>query len=492
VGKVRAASAPSAPTEEGTRQVLANGLALLLAYALPRGFTVASVVVAARVLGPDLFGVYGAAAAYAVVLSVLATLGMQPLLVREIARAPERAAVLLRAAHVVKSGTNILMIVAVVALAPLGLSSTPDARSAALVLAIGYALGAYAENLGAYYQAVERMARWTQASTLFGVVSAAVGVGLLLTTGSLVAFCWGPAVGWVAAFAWLRADAPEEARTDRSVRSSDVRELLRGLAPFAAAFIGITVYSKMDVLLLARMRGDADVGAYTAAYKFVDIFQALVIVASGAVYPRLSRRALQGGGEWRGARSTEIILLGAVPVGLGLHLLAAPVTDALFGPAYVTSIPTLRTLALVLPLLAISIHSGYVLAAARRMLPVAGLYAMGLVANLTLNLLWIPRGGPQGAAFARLGSETLVAVGFFAVLPRVAPGGRAVLLGASAAAIGGVATLIPDPSGGWIRAGIAGLGWTVLYTVGSALTDAEIRALRRGVVRGESAGGARP
>ncbi|MEQ8329173.1 MAG: oligosaccharide flippase family protein [Longimicrobiales bacterium] len=486
------AAAPAPPSAEGTRQVLANGVALLLAYVLPRVFTLGSVVLAARILGPEAFGVYGTAAAFAVVFSILATLGMQPLLVREIARAPERAGALVRAAHVVKTGTNLVMLAAVGLAGPALLGTDGPARRAALVLAVGYALGAYAENLGAYYQAVERMGRWTQASAIFGLVSGGVGAALLLATGSVVMFCWGPAVGWAAALAWLRVRAPDGVGQPGSVRGGDVRSLLRGLAPFAAAFIGITVYSKIDVLLLARVHGDAAVGVYAAAYKFVDLFQALVIVAAAAVYPRLSRTAVSGGpsAQWRGGRSTEVVLLAAVPAGIGLHLLAAPLTAVLFGAAYGASVPALRLLALLLPLLAVSIHGGYVLGAAGRMRAVAALYGVGLVTNVALNLVAIPAFGPPGAAASRLASETVLMVGFLAVLRGAGAGarGRVLALAGAAAGLGMVVSLLPDPSGGWLRASIAAVAWAVLYVRAGAWTPGEAEAVRSGLAGWRTAG----
>src|SRR5690606_22698633 len=106
----------------GVRRVLANALSLFLAYALPRGALLVSAIVAARALGPAVYGAYGTAAAYAVILSIVSTLGMQTLLVREMARTPAAAGALLRAAHRVKTAANAVMLplLLVLAAGPLG------------------------------------------------------------------------------------------------------------------------------------------------------------------------------------------------------------------------------------------------------------------------------------------------------------------------------------------------------------------------------------
>lgn len=483
---------------DGVRQVLSNGLFLLLAYVLPRLFTVASVVVAARWLGAERFGAYGAAAAFAVILSVAASLGMLPLLVREIARAPGRAGALLRGAHRIKAVTGALMLLAAWWLSGLLFASEPEARSAALVLALGWVAHAFAENLAAYYQAVERMARWTQASALFGIVSAIVGVALLLATGSVAAYCAGFLAGWMVALLWLWIGVPPDVRGVAPGPSPGkvVGELLLGLAPFAAAFVGLTIYSKVDVLLLQRWTTSTEVGLYSAAYKAVDVFQALVIVAAGAVYPRLSRAgATRPGTDRAGRRSTETLLLAAVPCGLALHLVAGPVVALVFGEAYAGSVAVLSWLALLLPMLALTILGGYVLGAAGHMAWVAGLYAVGLAANLGLNVLLIPALRAEGAALARLGSEALLLAGFLWVLERAArsaPGRRVVGAALGAAALAGLTTFMPDPTGGWLRAGLLLCLVGGLYGVAGVVTGTDLSALGRALRRPVAPGPAPP
>jgi len=460
---------------EGTVQVVSNGVALLLAYVLPRIFTVVAVVIAARWLGASAFGAYGTAAAFAVIAAVLATFGMQPLLVREIARAPGQAASLLRAAHLLKSGTSVLMMAAVVPASFALFPDAPDVRQATWVLCLGWVLNGFAENLAAYYQAVERMARWAQASALFGFVSATVGVLLLVTTSSFVLYCWGFVAGWAAALGWLAAGMPDETGDSPTFARDALRFLLSRLGPYGLAFVGLTVYSKVDVILLARWSGSVQVGYYSAAYKFVDVFQALVIVAAGAVYPRLARTAgVREGPGWGGGRAADVVILASLPAALALHMVATPVVHIVFGAAYAGSAAVLGWLALLLPLLAVSILGGYVLGAAGRMKPVALLYAAAVAVNAALNALLAPQLGARGAALARIGSESLLVLGFLVVLLRIpgaAPsrrvGGVAVMVAAAAA----LARVLPDATGGWLRAGALIAAAGAIYR-GSRVMDA--------------------
>lgn len=477
-----------APATAGAQQVVANAIALLLAYVIPRAFTVAAVVVAARLLGTADFGVYGSAAALAVLLSVAASLGMHPLLVREMARAPGKAPSLIAAADRVKAASGVVMLAALAIAARALFPGDARAQAAAMVLGLGWVFQSFAENLSAYFQAVERMRRWTEAAALFGVVSAAVGISLLVATGSVVGFCAGFTAGWGTALAWLRLRLPPEARGGRGASAATVVALVRGTLPFAAAFVALTVYCKVDVLLLRHWRGDHDVGLYTAAYKFVDVFQALVIIAAGAVYPRLSRsRPREDRTPWAGTRSTEIILLGAAPAGLTLHLVARPLVLLLFGPEYAEAGAAVAWIGLLLPLLALSLHSGYVLGAAGRIRSMAVLYAAGVGINVALNAWLVPGRGAEGAALARLGSEALLAAGFLVTvgwLARAAPRARAVALAGGVAAGAALLGALPDVTGGWIRGGVLMAATALLYALAGAAQPGEaasfMAALRRG------------
>ncbi len=481
---------PSDGGADGVRQIAKNASYLLLAYVVPRLFTVVSVVVAARWLGTEDFGAYGAAAALAVIASVIASLGMLPLLVREIAQAPDRARAVLSGAHRIKAVSGLAMLASTWVAADMLFADRPDARAAALVLALGWVAHAFAENVAAYYQAIERMGRWTQASALFGIVSAVVGVTLLLSTGSVAWYCAGFVAGWCVALVWLIAGLPGEARGSAR-RASAVPGLLREVGPFAGAFVFLTVYCKIDVLLLEAWSTPHEVGLYTAAYKSIDIFQALVIVAAGAVYPRLSRAATRPGGGSRASRtSTEILLLGALPVGLGLHLAAGPVVLLLFGSGYAGATVVLTRLALLMPMLSLTILGGYVLGAAGRMKPVAGLYAAGVTVNVALNAMLVPANGAAGAALARLGSESLLLIGFLLVLRAelgAVPRPRVALVAAAALASTALLRLVPDSTGGVLRAAGAVLAVGLIYWVGRVARGSDILQVGRAVLGGRPA-----
>jgi O-antigen/teichoic acid export membrane protein len=322
---------------------------------------------------------------------------------------------------------------------------------------------------------------WMQAQALYGLVTGIVGIVLAVGTRDLVWFCLAPVIGQAAAVAWLLRSAPAGLRTAWTAPLADVRRLLSGLAPFAAAFLLLTAYYKVDILLLERWRGAGEAGVYAAAYRFVDIAQALSVVIASALYPRLSRLGSRPGRA--AARSIELVLLAAVPAAATLWLLRVPVVSMLFGDTYSGSAAALSLLAPALPFLALNSLATFVLAAAGRVRLVALAYVAALVLNVALNAAWAPLLGAPGAGRAMLVSEVLLAIGLVLVISR--PGGETIRAKPlfAATAVAGIAFALGTAIAAPITATLAFLSLAALLYAFMRVVPADERRVLRQALR---------
>ena len=483
------------------RRVIVNAVALVVAYALPRVLTLAAVVLAARTLGTAGFGAYAAAGAAAVIMSIVSTAGMQPLLVREIARDRHAASRLLRSAHWIKTMLNALM------LATLWLAAGPvfglegEVLWAALLLATGYAIGSYAENLAAWFQAIERMHVWTTANAAYGVVAGLAGVAAMLLTRSLPWFCAAMVLGHIASLAWLyrtytrdaaAVPAAPELRRDRPARSElQVRALLVAALPFAAAFLALTVFYKGDVLILSRVRSAAEAGVYVAAYKLVDVAQALALAGIVATYPRLARAAVtRGHGErWAATRLAELALLFVAPIAALAFLLREPILVGLYGAEYVSASASAAYFIPALVPLVLNLLAGYVLAATDHMKLMGALYGAAAIMKLTAGAAAAAVWGAPGAAAVMLASELLLCVALQLALHHTAhaAAGRRTLLPAFAVAASCAAVALVPGASPVLRAALFIALVAATYVRLDVLPAAERDVVRALLRRGERA-----
>ncbi len=113
--------------------------------------------------------------------------------------------------------------------------------------------------------------------------------------------------------------------------------MLAASLPFGILIGFSVVYNKIDVLILYNLRGQAETGLYTAAYKFFDSISFFPAVVSSALYPFFSSRMRQG--NLRAVkialeRYTKIMFAIGWPVAIGGMIAAVKLNLLIAGPQY--------------------------------------------------------------------------------------------------------------------------------------------------------------
>lgn len=194
------------------------------------------------------------------------------------------------------------------------------------------------------------------------------------------------------------------------------RVLFRHLAiiaiPFAIAAVLSRVYSYADTMILSRMLGDAAVGIYSIPYKITFAFQFIPMALIAAMYPKFSE--LYATDKQRLAYVFEqgmmYLLLIAVPITIGIFVLAPAIITLLYEDAYLASIVPLQILILSLLVSFISFPIGALLNACDRQVAQTKIVGIALVVNIVVNLLLIPVIGVPGAAIAAVLGNTMLTI----------------------------------------------------------------------------------
>jgi len=239
-------------------------------------------------------------------------------------------------------------------------------------------------------------------ATILGVLLAWVGLGatapvLGLVAGQIVALLlFGRYIWRDVRPCWPK---PDEHR----------RQLRYGL-PLIVTFALAWVISGSDRLLLASLLDEEAVGYYSAGYDLA--FQSLTLlltIINTAAYPLAVKALEQGGAEQASkqlARNGEVIVAAALAGATGLLVLAPSILILFIGDAFRPGA------AAILPIIvAASVLSGikayhfdfafHLGEQSRTLIWVSGVAA---VINIALNLVFIPKFGFVGAAWATLGA----------------------------------------------------------------------------------------
>jgi O-antigen/teichoic acid export membrane protein len=201
------------------------------------------------------------------------------------------------------------------------------------------------------------------------------------------------------------------------------RSWIRAGIPLAITYLLTTVYFKLDVPILQHYRTYAEVGWYTFAYR---PFEALLFIPATlrtVVFPVLS--IYYRDAPNRVLASAEKLFKGLAiigwPITVGLFLLAPQFIDLLTS-RFPQSAASLRILAIAVVFMFVDNTFPAVLNAIDRQKRYAYVALSGLVINLGLNLILIPRFGYIGASWATVATEIgLVLTGWVALRGALGP-----------------------------------------------------------------------
>lgn len=172
-----------------------------------------------------------------------------------------------------------------------------------------------------------------------------------------------------------------------------------GLKAYFTALISFLVI-RLDLILIELLQGTADAGQYSIAVACADLVYMLPVVVGTLLFPRLSRMS-DAAEQVRYARQVLVSTGALMTTGaIVAALLAAPIIITLYGSAFAPAVPAFIWL---LPgIVALSMHTIVMNYCAAVGYPPVVLVSplLGLVLNVVVNLLLIPRFGIVGASIA--------------------------------------------------------------------------------------------
>jgi len=191
--------------------------------------------------------------------------------------------------------------------------------------------------------------------------------------------------------------------------------------PFALAAIFARVYSYIDSILLSKMIGDEAVGLYSIPYKITYAFQFIPLALIAALYPKFSEYFAHDKARLSFVfeRGLKYLLLIAVPIAIGIAVLAQDIILLLYTEEYLPSVLPLRILIMSLIFSYLSFPIGAFLNACDRQASQTTIVGIVMVINIILNVLLIPRIGIVGASISALVGNILLAVLGYCIIPKI-------------------------------------------------------------------------
>jgi O-antigen/teichoic acid export membrane protein len=183
--------------------------------------------------------------------------------------------------------------------------------------------------------------------------------------------------------------------------------------PLGFMFVFTAIYLNFDKILISMIKGDFDTGLYGAAYKLSDYLKMMTGLYFPIIFPalsHLSKESISGRFSRLIEKSFYLLLMVTLPISIGTTVLSDRFVVLFFGKEFIASAGALGWLIWILPFGALSGLFGYSLISIGKQHLCGIATFAGLVVNIILNLILIPKYGFIGAAYSILMAEILVAL----------------------------------------------------------------------------------
>lgn len=426
------------------RRTVGGVLWSIFSTAAGKGLSFVSLVVLARLLAPEEFGLFAFAILFLTYLDTVGDLGTGMALIHW----PGRRADAAQITFVVSLGMGAVLFLLTQLLAPTVAAFFESPSGEPILRVLGVSL--LIKGLGNTHDALCRKglrfkARVVPEVALAGL-KAVVAVTLAWAGFGVWSLVWGQVIGVTAWTLVLWRIVPWRPRWRWPA------ETARSMFAYGRNIVAVNVLAAVihhfDAVVVGRWLGVAALGFYQVAYRVPEMAITLLVRQIGTVlFPVFS--AIHAAGRSLGAgylRALRYVSLLTLPVVAGLVVLAEPLVLVVFGEKWAPAVPILQALAIYTGLRSLGSHAGDVLKANGRpgLLAALGLLKAALLVPV---LIWVARGGAVAVAAGMAGVTGATVLLNLAVVRHVVEIGwgdviEALRPGALAAATVAMATMV--------------------------------------------------
>jgi O-antigen/teichoic acid export membrane protein len=302
------------------------------------------VVIVARRLGSEVMGKYSFILSLFWIFQTIASMGIQPLIIREVTNQKAKTGAFLVNASFLGILAALLMGVFMILFTAVA-GYPPDVFQATFWTALALVFSTAGLIFQSVFIAHEKMElvlagmSWENASRLL------FGCAAVFTKNPVVFLAVSMALSSLAALAVNFLQMRKHITVPVLRIDPALCRWMLGLMPtFAGISIFNTVFWNTDVLLLSKMTSMEELGHFGAATRLVGMFKLILQSYKVAIQPVAAQAFTKSKAEFQGffEKSLKYILLLTIPAAVAMSLLAVPITRLFFGAEFLASVPILR------------------------------------------------------------------------------------------------------------------------------------------------------
>lgn len=374
----------------------------------------------ARYLGPSQYGLLNYAISVVAIMSVVSTMGLESILIRELVKNEKQRDVLMGSAFAIRlCGTVIVLLL----LAAVNEATSHDRLTKTLIYVV--ASGTIFEMFGLidyFFQArvLSKFVVWSQMTALICI--SIFRIVLIVNEADLVWFAWSSVLDFFVIGVGLIIFYHKAGfrmmwwKVDRAI----VKALLRQSWPMIFSALAVTIYLRIDQIMIKWMLGDEANGHYGVAVRLAELWNFIPVAICGSVFPAIINARTVSHELYikRLQRLYDLMIVLSVSIAAVMTLLSGWVIVLLFGEDYspATSILNWYIWSGIFVFLGVA-NGKWVISENLQVFRMVTLIA-SCVINIVLNYVLIKTIGINGAAISTLVAYAFAGYFCFLLTPR--------------------------------------------------------------------------
>lgn len=242
----------------------------------------------ARYLGPEEFGLFNYATAFVSLFGVLATLGLNQIVVRDIVHDPSNKDETLGTTFVLKLAGAIVTVLVTTGVISL---LRPNDQLTLWIVAITASVTIFDafNTIDLWFQFLVKSKHTVIAKNAAFVLVTALRIALIEMKAPLVAFAWvlvvESALGGIGLAIAHKLDGQSFLRWRPNFRRA--KTLLKESWPLIISDLAIMIYVRIDQIMLGQLMGDKPVGIYSAAVRIAEVWYFFASAIVNSVTPAI-------------------------------------------------------------------------------------------------------------------------------------------------------------------------------------------------------------
>jgi O-antigen/teichoic acid export membrane protein len=371
-----------------------------------------------RYLGPEQFGLFSYVLAFTAIFGSIAKLGLDGIMVRELVNHPEKRDTYLGTAFWLKILGALIAMGLIGTILPF---TSNDATTNQFIFIIAAGLVFQSFEVVDFYFESQVLAKIISICKIINLaLSSIIKIYLVLTEAELIWFvlvtafdALSLAVNYFIAYKLTKNQAFYK-HFDLSI----AKQLLKDSWPMIFSVIIITIYMRIDQIMIKEMLGKHKVGIYSAAVKLIEVYYFLPTLITASLFPAIlnAKKISEDLYYDRLQNLYNFMLLIALATASATFFLADWAIELLYGLAYQEAASVLKIYIWASVFIFGSMAASKWIIAENIQFYANYFLIFGLVSNVLLNYILIPQYGIIGAAIATLLSQaiaSLIAPAFF-------------------------------------------------------------------------------